>query len=533
MKYNNSRYTIHLPIVIVVSIILGIFLGRVLWSRDQRSPGYTGSNSKIDMALSFIAKNYVDSISEEKLEEDAIPALLSKLDPHSAYIPASEFNEVNDPLEGSFEGIGVQFNMQNDTVVVMQVISGGPSEKVNIRAGDRIVKVDDTVIAGKKISTSDVVHKLKGPRGTKVKVGIARRGTKGLTEFVITRDKIPFYSIDASFMVNNTTGYIKISRFATTTYDEFMDHARKLKQKGMTRLIIDLRGNGGGVLQASTLIANEFVEAGKLIVYTEGRTSPRENYTADETGSFHDTKLAILVDEETASASEILAGAIQDNDRGTIVGRRSFGKGLVMDQQMFPDGSALRLTISRYYTPTGRCIQKPYDEDHEKYYQEIEERYMNKEFERIDSTKFPDSLKFVTPGGKIVYGGGGIMPDVFVPLDTTGYSKFYSAVSNKGLIYDFAFDWADNHRDNFSSLKSGLVLNNKLKELPIFDEFIRYATKQGVKGNAKDIATSKQTIINKINQLIVRDIMGDEQFYSLWTTTDKTVLRALKTISVN
>jgi carboxyl-terminal processing protease len=529
MKYNNTRYTIYLPIIIVSSVIVGILLGRLLWIREGSSRYYHGSKgNKLDMAIEYIAKDFVDSISRDKLVEDAIPALLSKLDPHSQYIPASDFNEVNDPLTGNFEGIGVQFNLKSDTVIVMQVIAGGPSEKANLRAGDRIVKVNDSVIAGRKIATNDVVHKLKGPRGTKVKVGILRRGTKGLIDFVITRDKIPFYSIDASFMVDSKIGYVKISRFASTTHDEFVDKVRKLKAQGMKKLILDLRGNGGGVVTASTTIANEFLEAGKLILYTKGRAYPREDYVADEDGICKKDGLVILIDEGTASASEILSGAIQDNDRGIIIGRRSFGKGLVMDQQMFADGSALRLTISRYYTPTGRCIQKPYDGDHEKYYAEIENRFRHGEFEKQDSIKFPDSLKFRTKKGKIVYGGGGIMPDIFVPLDTTHASKYIAGVSNLGLIYDFAFNWVDNNRKDISKYKTGIALNEYLNSKNLVPQFTGFAESKGVKANQKDISRSLGDLKEQIQTMIVRDVLGEEAFYELWLKSDKTFQKAFE-----
>jgi len=529
MNYNNSRYKIYLPLIIACSIIFGILLGRLVWIRDGRnSHNFHGGINKLDMALEYISKNFVDSINRDKLIEDAMPALLTKLDPHSAYIPASDFNEVNDPLTGQFEGIGVQFNMQTDTVIVMQVIAGGPSEKVNIRAGDRIVKVNDTIIAGKKLSSNDVVHKLKGPRGTKVKVGIQRKGTKGLIDFEITRDKIPMYSIDASFMIDNQIGYVKISRFASTTHDEFVTNVQKLKAKGMKKLIIDLRGNGGGVLQASTLIANEFLEAGKLILYTQGRAYPRENFVADDNGICKNDGLVILIDEGTASASEILSGAIQDNDRGTIVGRRSFGKGLVMDQQMFPDGSALRLTISRYYTPTGRCIQKPYDGDHEKYYAEVDRRFAHGEFEKQDSIKFPDSLKFRTKKGKIVYGGGGIMPDVFVPMDTSSSTKFMSEVTNRGLIYDYAFTWSDNNRRDISKYPKANALNEFLHSKNVVNQFLTFAESKGVKANSQDLKRSLNDLQERLYCMIVRDALGDEPFYELWLKSDKTFQKAVE-----
>src|SRR5665647_19009 len=359
--------------------------------------------------------------------------MLKKLDPHSVYIPAKDLARSNEPLQGNFEGIGISFSMLTDTILVISTIPGGPSEKLGLLPGDKILYVNDSLVAGKHIPDERIMGMLKGQRGTLVKIKILRSGQKELLPFEITRDKIPIYSVDVDYMVNDTTGYIRINTFAMTTYDEFMKGLRELKEKGMTRLILDLRGNSGGIMEAAIQIANQFLKEGQLIVYTKGRAQPRSEARATGKGEFETGDLVVLIDEWSASASEILAGALQDNDRGTIIGRRSFGKGLVQEPISFSDGSGMRLTIARYYTPTGRSIQKPYKDGFEKYFNDFNQRYIRGEFEVSDSIHFPDSLKFTTPGGRIVYGGGGIMPDKFVPADTTGLSPYFLKI--RSLIY--------------------------------------------------------------------------------------------------
>lgn len=530
MKYNNSKYTIVLPLVISVSVLTGIFLQKYILNFNTIAPStYSASAkySKLDLILDYIDKEYVDSIAIEDLVENTIPKILENLDPHTAYIPATDFNEVNDPLEGEFEGIGVQFNVQKDTIVIIQVISGGPSEKVNLRAGDRIVSIDDSVVAGIGIRSHDVVKLLKGPKGTKVTVGIKRRGYSDLIDFTITRDKIPLYSIDVSFMPQPGIGYIKLSRFAMTTVDEFYTHIAKLESKGMKKLILDLRGNGGGILNAAIEIANNFLKAGSVITYTQGKAYPRKYYHADNKGLCKETELAILLDEGSASASEVLSGAIQDNDRGTIIGRRSFGKGLVMDQRMFSDGSAIRLTISRYYSPTGRCIQKPYEEGKEDYYHEIEKRFTNKELSNIDSIHFPDSLKYTTPGGKTVYGGGGIMPDIFIPLDTIGITNYFSDITNKGLLYEYSFYYADNNRTVLSTYKNADKLQKYLQSVGIVNQFVKYVEKNGIKPNNTDIKESEKLISNRLEAYIIRNILDDEGFFPIILQNDTVFAKAL------
>ncbi|MFQ3578833.1 MAG: S41 family peptidase [Bacteroidales bacterium] len=522
MRQFLQKYPFFLPFILLLFFAGGLYLGKYISAKEHQNKIITGTQgNKITDILEMIEDEFVDSIDMKNLIEDVIPLILEKLDPHSGYIPEKDFNEVNDPIEGEFEGIGVQFNIIHDTVVVIQVIPGGPSERANVRAGDRIIYVNDSIIAGIGIDSYDVVKKLKGPKNTKVKIGIKRNKVDSIITFILTRDKIPFYSIDASFMSTPTIGYIKISRFATTTYSEFMKHSKELKSQGMKSLILDLRGNGGGVLSEAALIANEFLEKRKLIVYTEGRAYSRETFYSDGRGSLKDIELYILVDENTASASEILSGAIQDNDRGTIVGRRTFGKGLVMTQKKFKDGSAIRLSIAHYYTPSGRCIQKPYTKNHQDYYLEIRDRYVNGQMQNKDSITFPDSLKYFTKAGRVVYGGGGIMPDYFIPLDTTGYSTFYSVLINKGILYDYAFDYTDKYREELKAFKNGNEIVSYLEQNNFYNEFLKYCHSQNIKPTSKELQTSGHLIKHRLYSYIIRNCLGDNDFYKHWLKNDQ------------
>ena len=410
-------------------------------------------NSDLDAQLrkfviveSAISQLYVDTVNIGKMTEDAIRGMLAELDPHSTYTPAKEVQSLNEPLNGSFEGIGVQFNMQEDTLVVIQPVSGGPSERVGILAGDKIVNVNDTAIAGVKMSREEIMKRLRGPKNTKVRLGIIRRGVKGIQHFTVTRDKIPVYTIDAAYMIDSTTGYIRISSFGSTTNTEFIKASTQLLASGMKDLIIDLQGNGGGYLQAAVDLSNQFLDNNEMIVYTEGRATGRHEYHAEK-GKMHINKIVILVDGYTASAAEILSGAIQDNDRGIIVGRRTFAKGLVQRPIDLPDGSLIRLTVAHYYSPIGRCFQKPYVKgDKKKYDMDMLDRLNSGELMSADSIHFPDSLKYTTPGGRIVYGGGGIMPDVYVPLDTTIYTRLHRELSAKSCITTTVLKWIDLNR---------------------------------------------------------------------------------------
>lgn len=519
-----------MPAIIAFAIIIGMIVEKSISKSEVNNFIVYPKSNKINSVLNYIQDSYVDSVSKDKLIEETIPEILKNLDPHSVYIPAKDFKKVNDPLEGNFSGIGVQFNVQRDTVVVIKTIHGGPSELVGLKAGDRIVKVNDSLIAGVKISTAEIMKKLKGPKGTKVKVGIARKGNPELVNFVITRDKIPINSVDVSYMINKDIGYIKINKFSRTTHQEFLGNILKLKKQGLKKLIIDLRDNGGGYMDEATELADEFLKSGKLIVFTKGRTQPKTDIYATSKGICLNTKIAVLINEWSASASEIFSGAIQDNDRGVIVGRRSFGKGLVQEPILFSDGSSMRLTIARYYTPTGRCIQKPYKNNSD-YYNEITERFLHGEFEKKDSIHFPDSLKFKTPKGKIVYGGGGIMPDVFVPADTSGASDYFTKISQKGLEYKFTFNYTDNNRKKLNKFKNYKDLENYLTKQSILKKFIVFAKNKGVKANKKDLKTSGYIIDTQIKALIARNIFDNDGFFPIIQKIDTTLQTAVSILS--
>ena len=534
MSYKNRTYTIILPIIFSLLLIIGILIGNKLNSFNNSNLHENikfelPKTDKLSLILDYISQNYVDSVSIPEIEEKAIPEILKQLDPHSVYIPKQEMEEVNEPLIGNFDGIGIQFNIQKDTIVVINTISGGPSEKIGLKAGDRIVKINDTLVAGIKIKSNDVVKKLKGPSETKVKVSIKRRNSKKLLDFTITRGKIPLYSVDAAYMINKEIGYIKISKFAGTTYEEFLKAVKNLKKQGLKKIILDLRGNGGGFLNAAINIADEFLPENKIIVFTKGRHQSTEYYRSTKKGYLKNTPTAILIDEWSASASEIVTGAIQDNDRGTIIGRRSFGKGLVQEPIMFKDGSGVRLTIARYYTPTGRCIQKPYT-NYEDYELDIGNRFLHGEFTEKDSIHFPDSLKYKTPKGKIVYGGGGIMPDIFIPIDTNFSSKFLTEIINRGLIYKFAFDYTDTHRKKLNKFKNYKTLYNHLIKDNIFDKFINYCKNDSIE-IIDDYKKSKKIITNYATAYISRNILNDKGFYPILNFEDKTVQKAIEVLT--
>ncbi|MDD4386049.1 MAG: S41 family peptidase [Bacteroidales bacterium] len=531
MEYKNRKKDIFYPLAIAAVLAIGLFLGYSLKKQSGRtSLTIYPKTDKLTSVLNFIEDQYVDTVEMGMLVESAIPTLLKNLDPHSVYIPASDLKAVNEPLDGGFDGIGISFNMPSDTIVVMTTIPGGPSERIGIMPGDRILTIDDSLVAGVKLPQEDVMKMLKGPNGTKVKLGIARTGVPDIMHFDLIRDKIPIYSIDISFMVEPGIGFIKISRFARTTYTEFVSAVENLQKQGMEKIIIDLRGNNGGYLDQATNIANEFLPEGKLIVYTQGKARARQNVYSNSKGSCIDIPVAVIIDEFSASASEILAGAIQDNDRGKVIGRRSFGKGLVQEQVLFSDGSALRLTIARYYTPTGRSIQKPYVPGNDDYYHDISNRYLHGEFQEIDSIRLDDSLKFTTPMGRTVYGGGGIMPDFFIPMDTTGTSPYFNQVARRNLIYRFAFQYSDRNRKNLSSLKTHTDFISYLKGVNIMEQFIAFADKQGVKPNKNQINTSKKIIETQLMAYIARNIIDDKGFYPIITQIDSTLLKTIEII---
>ncbi len=553
MKKRRERLFILMPLIISLTLIIGILLGNWITGirirgivsdelSNQRFSILPGNNAgsgfslspksnKISTAIQYIMNEYVDTVDAGDLDEAVMPALVDNLDPHSIYIPARDFQRFSEPLMGNFSGIGVSFNMTDDTVAIINTIPNGPSEMVGIMPGDRIIMVDDSVVAGVNMSSDDIVKMLKGPKNTVVKVGIHRRGEKAPIDFEITRDDIPIYSVDVAYKVNESTGYIKISQFAQTTYHEFLQAIEKLKSQGVNRLIIDLRGNGGGIMEAATMIADQFLEEGQLIVYTEGRTRPRENDYATSRGMLKNDIVVVLMDEASASASEILAGAIQDNDRGLVIGRRSFGKGLVQEEMRFPDGSAMRLTVARYYTPTGRSIQRSYENGKEDYYHDFSERWRRGEFEYEDSIKFDDTQKFLTPGGKTVYGGGGITPDVFVPVDTTGSSEYFNKVRSMGLMYRFAFYYTDLHRSSLDQFTNAQDIEAYLDDQDLMPQFITYAKDKGVQPDYNDIKISRPILQKTIKAYVARNIIDNVGFFPIIADIDQTLKVAVDTIA--
>ncbi len=508
--------------------MLGIYMGSYFSDGSRNGLIITqksvNSADKIAQIINYIDNQYVDSVARNALIDKAITAILEGLDPHSYYISSEELAAFTEPLEGNFEGIGVEFLIQNDTVRIVAAIEGGPSEKLGIQAGDKIIVVDGEKIAGTGITNEAVVSKLKGPGGTVVKVGVLRK--KSVVDFDITRGTIPLNSVATSMMLNKDQGFIKITRFARNTYEEFMTHAAALEAQGMKELILDLRGNGGGYLNAAVQITEEFLQKGQLIVYTEGKASPRKSYYAKKRGTYADIGMAILINEGSASASEILAGAIQDNDRGLIIGRRSFGKGLVQEHLNLRDNSALRLTVARYYTPTGRSIQKPYGREID-YDADYEARYVHGEFNSADSIQFSDSLKFTTPGGRTVYGGGGIMPDIFVGLDTAGASQYLNRVSYEGVLNQFGFEYADNNREKLTSLNSlDNFVNAWHADQEVLKAFTTYAESEGIPADTAGIKQSMTTLKLRIKAYIARNIWGNDGYYAIMNQDDNVLKEA-------
>lgn len=486
---------------------------------------------KFSRALGYISSYYVDSVDSKQLVEDAIISVLKDLDPHSVYIPADEVQEMNDPLEGNFEGIGIQFNVLNDTIYVISPISGGPSEKVGIRAGDRIIQVDNENVAGIEISTKGVRDRLLGQKGTKVKIGVKRKGVEETLYFTIIRDKIPIYSVDAAYLINHEIAYIKINRFAMTTTDEFTSKMNVLKKQGAKSIILDLRGNGGGYLDKAIELADLFLEKDQLIVYTQGLQSPRTDSKASGNGIFKDDKILILIDEGSASASEIVSGAIQDWDRGIVVGRRSFGKGLVQRPLFLTDGSMIRLTVARYYTPTGRLIQKPYEDGKEAYEKELYNRYEHGEFLSKDSINLPDSLKYKTlKNSRTVYGGGGIMPDIFVPLDTTSVTGFYSKMIRTGVLNSFILEYIDKNRSKLkSTYKEFKTYNDKFEVTEkILADLVAYGKENDIETSDKELEKSKDDFKIIVKALIARDLWDMSEYYQIVNVRDKGFNKAVE-----
>lgn len=527
IKHNSI---IWYPLVISIAIVLGIVIGNYISTKKFT----LDKDRKINAVLNLIQSEYVDSIDVKDLVEQAIPAIIGNLDPHSYYIPASDIRAENEKLDGSMSGIGVSFFMMNDTANVDQVIPNGPAEKVGMLAGDRIISVNGESIVGGTLTAEGIRSKIRGEKGTKVRIGVKRNTSKKTLTFTITRDDIPMNTIDVSYMLDDKTGYIKIAQFGKNTYDEFFAALSKLKKDGASRYIVDLRGNPGGYMEMAILMVNEFLEQGELIVYTKGRKEREDiQVWSDDQGSFHDAQVAVLIDEYSASASEIMAGALQDNDRGLVVGRRSFGKGLVQKQIYLPDSSAIRLTIARYYTPSHRCIQKDYTlGDEDDYSKELYDRYSHGELYSAGSIKVDKSKIFRTANGRIVYGGGGIVPDIFVPNDTTGITTYYRAVANLGLLQQYVYTYVDINRDQLKNVKTVKQLMGMMpSDDALTYDFVCYARDNGVPMRWYYINLSRSLIARQLRALVIRDVLGSEEFYRYYNRTDNTVNAALKALN--
>ena len=523
-----KKTSVWMPLAIAVALVAGMWIGKSFFNNSAR----WNSRSKLDTILEIIDRSYVDDVDPDSLLEASFAGLLSHLDPHSVYIPAADLQNVNEELSGSFSGIGISFNLLNDSINVLEVISGGPSEKAGLLAGDKIVSINDTIVAGQKWSDVKVRSSLRGPKGSVVKLGIKRHTSKKILPFEVVRGDIPVTSIDAAYMIAPKTGYVKINKFGSNTYSEFLTSVVNLMADGAEKFVIDLRGNGGGFMEPAVLMANEFLPAGSPIVSMRGKTSPDDSPTySDGSGSLLNTELVVLIDEVSASASEIFAGAIQDNDRGLVIGRRSFGKGLVQNQIELPDSSALRLTIARYYTPSGRCIQKAYAPGTD-YDRDIINRYEHGEFYSADSIKLDKSLAFETMHGRTVYGGGGIMPDIFVPNDTAGITSYYLNVVNAGLIQKYTFDYTDRNRDRLE--KSGDVAA-LLRMLPdddtLLQDFVSYSQKAGVAPRWYYINISRDLLVNQLKAMIVRNVLGVEGYFKVFNELDPTVVSGVEALA--
>ena len=534
------------PTLTIICLLLGFLIGNAVSNKVNAQRFYIQNGqlfqqpeSKIDQVLDLIQAGYVDPINVDSITEEVTKEIIKQLDPHSAYIPKEDLEMVNSELSASFSGIGVQFSIQNDTVQVVAVISGGPCEGMGVLAGDKIVMVNDSNFTGKTITNERVMHALRGPKGTEVKIGVMRSGSDEVYDFTITRGDIPVHSVDAKFIIeakgerreakDKKIGFVRVNRFGENTYDEFMAALASLKGQGATAYIVDLRENSGGYMDQAIKMANEFLNKGDLIVYSEGRAYPRYDARANGSGRFQRDSLVVLIDNFSASASEIFAGAMQDNDRATIIGRRSFGKGLVQQQIPFADGSAIRLTVARYYTPSGRCIQKPYKlGDQEDYAMDLIDRFEHGEFYSADSIQFTDSTVYFTKRGRIVRGGGGIMPDVFVGRDTSLYTPYFNQVVNRAYTYQFAYQYTDRHRAELSQYKDWQSLEKHLLSAGWLEEFVAFAKAKGVEPRPEQLAKSKPLLVRLVNAYIVRNILNDEGFFPLFERDDEIVKQAVK-----
>ena len=532
---NNKKSNRFMPLMMALCVVIGIIVGSFYsnhFSGNRLSIINTGTN-RINNLLHIIDDQYVDKVNLDSLVEDAMPKILNELDPHSVYISAKDVEAANQDLQGSFSGVGIQFVIRQDTIHVQNVIQNGPAERAGILAGDKIVMVDDQTFVGKAVTNQEAMKRLKGPKNTKVKIGVLRYGHSKPQSFVVTRGDIPIKSVSATYMIDDKTGYIRIKSFGETTYAELLVALAKLGESGFQNLIIDLRDNTGGYLQSAVQMANEFLPKNKLIVYTEGRKSPRQDFRSDGRGSYKQTPLVVLINEGSASASEIFAGAMQDNDRATVIGRRSFGKGLVQKQIEFSDGSMVRLTIARYYTPSGRCIQKPYVHgETDDYAQDLMSRYEHGEFFSQDSIKHTGP-KYHTSNGRVVYGGGGITPDIFVPEDTTGFTSYYKQATMSGLILQFAFTYTDDNRPKLNNFKEMMELADYLKKQNLVDKFATYANDKGLKRRNLMIRKSHYLLDRFINSRIIYNMLDEQAWLEYVNEDDATIREALKTFRNN
>ena len=527
------------PTLTIACLLIGFLIGNAVSNKVNAQRFYIQNgqlfqqpDSKIDQLLELMNQAYVDPIDVDSITDDVMMELVKRLDPHSAYIPKEDLEMVNSELSASFSGIGVQFSIQNDTIQVVSVISGGPSEGIGVLAGDKIVSVNDSVFTGKTVTNERVMHALRGPKDTQVTIGVVRSGTPEVLSFTITRGEIPVHSVDAKFIIEEKgqkIGFVRVNRFGENTYNEFIAALASLKGQGANAYIVDLRENSGGYMDQAIKMANEFLAKGDLIVYSEGRAYPRYEARANGSGRFQRDSLVVLIDDFSASASEIFAGAMQDNDRATIIGRRSFGKGLVQQQLPFADGSAIRLTVARYYTPSGRSIQKPYKlGEGEDYAMDLLERFEHGEFYSADSVQIADSTVYLTKKGRIVRGGGGIMPDVFVGRDTTLNTPYFNIVVNRAYTYQFAYQYTDRHRKELSQYKDWQSLEKHLLKANWVPEFVAFAKEKGVEPNAEQLAKSKPLLVRLVNAYIVRNILNDEGFFPLFERDDDITKKAVE-----
>lgn len=529
----NRRLTIWLPVIIAASIALGIFIGNNYLSLTQHGKRRMfSSGNKINAILDIIDEQYVDTVNMAKLVEGTIPKIFSELDPHSVYIPAEDATIVNEDLEGSFSGIGVSFNMQTDTILVISVISGGPAEKAGLLPFDRIITINDSIYSGNNTSQAKIMRTLRGAKNSTVKLGVKRGGEPELLYFDVTRGDVPVNSVDVSYEVSKGIGYIKVSKFGRTTYNEFITAIAKLKEAGCSSFVIDLRGNTGGYMDAAINMVNEFMPEGRLIVYTEGKAFPRNDVYTNGTGTCKEAPIVVLTDEFSASASEIFSGAIQDNDRGLIIGRRTYGKGLVQSPIKLSDGSEIRLTIARYYTPSGRSIQKDYEMGNSTDYdQDIYNRFIHGEFDSADSIKNTHTEKYNTMMGRTVYGGGGIMPDIFIPRDTSGITTYFTSIVNSGTLYLYALEYSDQNREKLSSFTTYQDLYKYLQSQPLLYDFTNFAATKGIKKRPNLINISGKLIESQLQAYIVRNFFDEAGFYPIFLKDDPTLLRAIQIIN--